>query len=185
MAKENDQPEQRPSQDGEETQEPEAQPSWLRRATNLAAQGFQRAGQEIRDASRSTGEVVQRSSEVFTGADIRRFDEFTEAVTRVAVGLHHHQTDSSQRIVKLEQDSADIRQSQGELAGRVAGLEQESADIRQSQGELAGQIAGLEQDSRDIQQLQSELAQRVTLLEQEMERRRSVGFLRRIWRALF
>ena len=34
------------------------------------------------------GQVAHRASDVFTGADIRAFDEFTDAVTRVTVGLH-------------------------------------------------------------------------------------------------
>ncbi|MYE39623.1 MAG: hypothetical protein F4X27_05285 [Chloroflexi bacterium] len=164
VAKEDAMSEQQPSQSGENSQESEGRPSWLRRAANRAGRGFQRAGQEISDASRSTGQVIQRSGEVLTGADIRRFDEFTEAVTRVAVGLHHDQTDTSRRVGQLEQESTNFRQLQGQLVERVARLEQESADIRQFQGELA---------------------ERVAHLEQERQQRNSVGILRRIWRALF
>lgn len=164
MAKEDTMPEQPRPQSGENSQESERHTSWLRRAANRAGRGFQGAGQEISDASRSAGQVMQRSGEVLTGADIRRFDEFTEAVTRVTVGLHHEQTDTSRRVGQLEQESANFQQLQGELAERVVRLEQESADIRQFQGELA---------------------ERVAQLEQERQQCNSVGILRRIWRALF
>ena len=99
MAKDDEISEPQPSQENEETQGTETQPSIFRRAANRVGQGVDRAGREIGQASRSTGQALQRSSEVLTGADIRRFDEFTEAVTRVAVGLHHDQAEASQRLV--------------------------------------------------------------------------------------
>ena len=36
----------------------------------------------------SAREQVSRSADVMTGADIRRFDEFTDATTRAVVGIH-------------------------------------------------------------------------------------------------
>ena len=167
MAKDDKVQEQQLSQEGEETQDPEGISSLLRRAANIAGQGLQRAEQEINNASRSTRQVVQRSSgtiadvtpvaadatkqalqrssevvadattdaasvarrgairtgEVLSGADIRRFDEFTEAVTRVAVGLHHDQTDIKERVSRLEQEAADIRRFQSELSERLETIE--------------------------------------------------------------
>ena len=125
MTTDNETPEQQLQQDAEETPEQGERPSLWRRAANTAGQGLRSAGRGFSDASRSTGQVIQRSSEVLTGADLRRFDEFTEAVTRVVVGLHQDQADIDQRVAQLEQESADIRQFQTELAGRMAQLEQE------------------------------------------------------------
>ena len=125
MAKDDEISEPQPSQENEETQGTETQPSIFRRAANRVGQGVDRAGREIGQASRSTGQALQRSSEVLTGADIRRFDEFTEAVTRVAVGLHHDQAEASQRLAGLEQECSNLRQLHVELAERVARLEQE------------------------------------------------------------
>ncbi len=159
----NEIPEQ-PPQDAEVTSDQGESPSLWRRAANTVGRGLRNAGQEISDVSRTTGQVIQRSGEVLAGADIRRFDEFTEAVTRVVVGLHHDQTDIGQRVSRLEQEASEIRQFQAQLIERLSHLEQEAADNRQFQEELAKLVARLDQERR---------------------RRESGGFLRRIWRALF
>ena len=145
MTTNNDTPEQQLPQVAEETPEQEGRRSRWRGAANRAGRGFRRTGKEITRASRSTGRGLQRSGEVvadattdaagvtkrgavatgqvLSGADIRRFDEFTEAVTRVAVGLHHEQADIKERVARLEQEAVEIRQSQAELAERMAVIE--------------------------------------------------------------
>ena len=55
--------------------------------------------------ARSAKQQVSRSVDVMTGADIRRFDEFTDVTTRAVVGLHQDlselrdQADRTQRAV--------------------------------------------------------------------------------------
>ena len=145
MTTDNEIPEQQPPQEAEELPEQEDRPSRWRRGANRAGRGFRRTGKEITRASMSTGRGIRRSGEVvadattdaagvtkrgavatgqvLSGADIRRFDEFTEAVTRVAVGLHHDQADISERVARLEQEAADIRRFRGELAERLETIE--------------------------------------------------------------
>ena len=159
----NEMPEQ-PPQDAELTSDQVESSSLWRRATDTLGRGLRNAGQEISDVSRTTGQVIQRSSEVLTGADIRRFDEFTEAVTGVVVGLHHGQTEIGQRVSRLEQEASEIRQFQAQLAERLSQIEQETTNNRQFQEELAKLVARLDQEGR---------------------RRDSGGFLRRLWRVLF
>ncbi len=66
---------------------------------------------------------VRRSGEVLTGADISRLDEFTDAVTRVALGLHRDQVEQAARLAQLEQTVDKLRQEKGEMAERLAVLE--------------------------------------------------------------
>ncbi len=93
-------------------------------AARVTGRGAKRSGKATARAARKGGRVAQRSGEVMTGADIRRFDEFTEAVTRVAVGLHHDQADVKERVARLEQEAAEIRRFQAELADRLTAVEQ-------------------------------------------------------------
>ena len=58
----------------------------------------------------SAKEKASRTVEVMTGADIRRFDEFTDATTRAVVGVH--------------QDLSDLREQVERLTERIDQLEQ-------------------------------------------------------------
>ena len=131
--------------DARETQEPEEGRSRWRGALGSARRGILSSGEMLSDAAEATRQGIQRSGEVIadatpgaagatkrgairtgevlSGADIRRFDEFAEAVTRVAVGLHHDQTDVRERIAWLELEAAEIRRFQAELAERLAFIE--------------------------------------------------------------
>lgn len=42
----------------------------------------------VRDAIGSARQAASRSIDLVTGADIRRFDDFTDAATTIVVGLH-------------------------------------------------------------------------------------------------
>ena len=108
-------------------------------AAGATKRGLQRSGEVVADATADAASVTKRGAvatgQVLSGADIRRFDEFTEAVTRVAVGLHHDQADIKERVARLEQESVEIRQSQAELAERMAVIErmlasQQGADAK-------------------------------------------------------
>lgn len=78
---------------------------------------------------------MQRSGEVFTGADIRQFDAFTDAVTRVVLGLHNDQADMARRLTQLEQSIDEVREIQTKLAKQVASIERmiTSQSVRDSE----------------------------------------------------
>lgn len=57
----------------------------------------------VGDAAGAAGERVRRSAEVMTGADIRRFEEFTEAATTAVVGVHQDQADLREQLARMEQ----------------------------------------------------------------------------------
>ena len=55
-------------------------------------------------------ETVKRSAEVMSGSDIRRLDEFTDAVTRVLMGLYRENQEQVERITRLEQTVSELQQ---------------------------------------------------------------------------
>ncbi len=59
-----------------------------------------------------------------TGSDIRKFDEFTEAVTRVCVGLHRDNVELREQVAHLEQQLEESNRAQAEFAIRMTALEQ-------------------------------------------------------------
>ena len=67
------------------------------------------AGTVAKGAARATGRGSKRASEVFTGADIRGFDVFTDAVTRVVIGLHRDNADLRERVARLEEVVAELK----------------------------------------------------------------------------
>ena len=91
----------------------------------LTAQAERAGMSEQLDSARQT---VRTSSEVLTGADIRQFDEFTDAVTRVVLGLHRDQADTAQRLTTIEQSIDEIRETQAQLSARLASIERMLAD---------------------------------------------------------
>lgn len=54
-------------------------------------------------------ETVKRSAEVMSGSDIRRLDEFTDAATRVLMGLYRENQEQSERITRLEQTVSELQ----------------------------------------------------------------------------
>ena len=61
-------------------------------------------------------ETVKRSAEVMSGSDIRRLDEFTDAVTRVLMGLYRENQGQAERITRLEQTVSELQQHLNEGA---------------------------------------------------------------------
>lgn len=100
---------------------------------DAARQGLQRTGEAISEATDTARQGLQRSGEVLTGADIRNFDDFTEAVTRVCVGLHQDNVQLRERITHLERSLEESKSAQAELMDRVAALEGKTADNPSSQ----------------------------------------------------
>lgn len=94
----------------------------IERSNELVSESAERAG--MSEQLDSVRQGLQRSGEVITGADLREFDDFTDAVTRVAVGLHRDQADMDSRLARLEQSIGEIRQLQDELSERLAIVEQ-------------------------------------------------------------
>ncbi|MDE2937635.1 MAG: hypothetical protein OXR67_01765 [Chloroflexota bacterium] len=70
----------------------------LSQARETVRQGLGNAAGAASERAPGLVEGVQRTSEVLTGADLRKFDEFTEAVTRVCVGLHRENAELRSRL---------------------------------------------------------------------------------------
>ena len=72
----------------------------------------------------SAREQVSRSADVMTGADIRRFDEFTDATTRAVVGIHQDLSELREQFARTQDAVEDVRERQKALAERLDQLEQ-------------------------------------------------------------
>ncbi len=72
----------------------------------------------------SAQQQVSRSVEVMTGADIRRFDEFTDATTRAVVGVHQDLSELREQVVRTHRVMDDIQERQARLTERLDQLEQ-------------------------------------------------------------
>ena len=59
----------------------------------------------------SAKQKVSRSVDVMTGADIRRFDEFTDATTRVVVGVHQDLSELREQVERLTERLDQLEQS--------------------------------------------------------------------------
>ena len=77
----------------------------------------------LSDQLDSTRRGVRRTREVLTGDDIRQLDEFTDAVTRVAVGQHRDEAELTLRVVQLERTVEELSRERAEMAERLAKLE--------------------------------------------------------------
>ena len=81
---------------------------------------FDRAKGVIGSARRQ----VSRSADVMTGADIRRFDEFTDATTRAVVGVHQDLTELREEVDRKHRVVDNIQVRQEDLTERIDRLEQ-------------------------------------------------------------
>ena len=72
----------------------------------------------------SAREQVSRSADVMTGADIRRFDEFTDATTRAVVGIHQDLSELREQFARTQDAVEDVRERQKALAEWLDQLEQ-------------------------------------------------------------
>ena len=59
----------------------------------------------------SAQQKVSRSVDVMTGADIRRFDEFTDATTRAVVGVHQDLSELREQVERLTERIDQLEQS--------------------------------------------------------------------------
>ena len=109
----------------------------LNRGRQAVRQGMERADEALSASAERAGmseqldsarQTLQRSGEVLTGADIRQFDDFTDAVTRVVLGLHRDRDDMAQRLTQLEQSIEEVREIQTQLAEQLASIERMAAD---------------------------------------------------------
>ena len=72
-----------------------------KRTDEAVTTGAERVG--VSDQLSTARETAKRSTEVISGSDIRRLDEFTDATTRVLMGLYRETTEQAERITRLEQ----------------------------------------------------------------------------------
>ena len=56
----------------------------------------------VKDAIASARQKASRSIDVMTGADIHRFDEFTDATTKVVVGLHQDLSELREQVARQQ-----------------------------------------------------------------------------------
>ena len=87
---------------------------------NVNTELERRGMSDTADAARQN---LQRAGDVLTGADLRKFDEFTEAVTRVCVGLHRDNLELKEQVARLEQQLEESTLAQKDLAARLDVLE--------------------------------------------------------------
>ena len=71
----------------------------------------------------SARQQVSRSADVMTGADIRRFDEFTDATTRAVIGVHQDLSELRQQVARTQGVADDIQEGQKRLNERLDQLE--------------------------------------------------------------
>ncbi len=104
----------------------------IQRSREIAAESVTRADETLTRSAEQAGlsdqleaarRGVRRSSEVLTGADISRLDEFTDAVTRVALGLHRDQVEQASRLTQFELTVDELRRDKAKMAERLAELE--------------------------------------------------------------
>ena len=88
--------------------------------------------------AKSVKEKAQSSADVMTGADLRRFDEFTDAATTAVVGLHRDQVELRERLDRLEQSVDGIRRGQAVLAESLARVER---SVRSQDGPEESRVA--------------------------------------------
>ena len=79
-----------------------------KQADEAVTTGAQHAG--ISDQLNTARETVKRSTEVLSGSDIRLLDEFTDAATRVLLGLYRENVEQAERITRLEQTVSQLHQ---------------------------------------------------------------------------
>ena len=81
---------------------------------------------------------VSRSAEVMSGADIRRFEDFTEATTTAVVGVHRDQAELRKQLNQVKQSVNDV---QAEVRERLNHMEQSVNDVQEVQASLKESLA--------------------------------------------
>ena len=83
---------------------------------------------------------ASRSAEVLSGADIRRFDEFTDATTRAVVGVHQDQEELREQLARTDQTLDEVRQRQAQLGEQLERLEQSVDRVLRGQDALSARV---------------------------------------------
>ena len=96
----------------------------LSQARESLRQGLDNAAEVAAEQAPGLVEGFQRTGDVLTGADLRKFDEFTEAVTRVCVGLHRDNVELRSQLERLEQQLEESNLAQKDLLARLESLEE-------------------------------------------------------------
>ena len=109
----------------------------------------------------SAKQQVSRSAEVLSGADIRKFDDFTDATTRAVVGVHRDQAELREGLGRTDQAVNDVREIQANLAEQLVRTNQTIDDVRQGQAKLAERLEHLERSVDRVLQGQEALSARV------------------------
>ena len=86
----------------------------------LAGRGILGTAKSVVGSAKRT---VRRSADVMSGEDIRRFEEFTDAVATTVTGIHRDQSELRERLRVTEQSVGDLRGGQADLAERLSRLE--------------------------------------------------------------
>ena len=94
----------------------------------------------VGDAADAARQSVQRSAEVMSGADIRRFEEFTEAATTAVIGVHQDQADLREQLAAKEQSLRNLQQDQAKLQEQLAHAEQSLHALQQNQATLRDDV---------------------------------------------
>ncbi len=92
-------------------------------------------------AAEAAGERVRRSTEVMTGADIRKFEEFTEAATTAVIGVYQDQAGLREQLAAKEQSLRNLQQDQAKLQEQLAHAEQSLHALQQNQATLRDDVA--------------------------------------------
>ena len=77
----------------------------------------------VEAAASAAKQGVRRSAEVMSGADMRRFEDFTEAAATAVIGVHRDQTELRERLTHLEQSVKDLQQGQATLLENLTRME--------------------------------------------------------------
>ena len=71
-------------------------------------------------AAGAARQSVRRSAEVMSGADIRRFEDFTEAATTAVIGVHQDQAELREQLARTEQSLHALEQGHATLRDDIA-----------------------------------------------------------------
>ena len=74
----------------------------------------------VGDAAGAAKQRVQRSAEVMTGVDIRKFEDFTEAATTAIIGVNQDQAELREQLAAKEQSIHALQQGQATLRDDIA-----------------------------------------------------------------
>ncbi len=75
-------------------------------------------------AAGAAKQSVRRSAEVMSGADIRRFEEFTDAATTAVIGVHRDQTELREQLARTEQSVHALQQEHTTRRGNTERVKQ-------------------------------------------------------------